>query len=182
MLPGVNTEEGLVLADNRVLVLIKKLALSSFLFTIILSGSTYGVCADANLASLLVLDEPSPAASLDTSESSVHLVLELVKAAVGAVDGLGQSTRWGLTTASLAGGQVLPEESVVQVTTTVEVDGRLEGNLGGDVLLGLSLLELLKRSVVVVDVGLVVGLVVNLHDLTGDRGLQSAIVVCNGGC
>ena len=182
MLPGVNTEEGLVLANNRVLVLIKKLALSSFLFTIILSGSTYGVCADANLASLLVLDEPSPAASLDTSESSVHLVLELVKAAVGAVDGLGQSTRWGLTTASLAGGQVLPEEGVVQVTTAVEVDRGLEGNLGRDVLLGLSLLELLNRSVVVVDIGLVVGLVVNLHDLTGDRGLQSAIVVCNGGC
>jgi hypothetical protein len=67
---------------------------------------------------------------------------------------------------------------VVQVTTAVEVDRRLQGNLGGDVTLGLSLLELLNGVVVVGDIGVVVVLVVDLHDLAGDGGLKGAIVVC----
>lgn len=127
---------------------------------------------------MLVLDEPSPATALDTSKSSVNLCLELVETAKGVVDGRSESTRRGLTTTSVLGGQVLPEESVVQVTTTVEVDGGLESNLSGNVALVLSLLELLNGGIVVVDVGVVVSLVVKLHDLTGDGRLQSTIVVC----
>lgn len=130
------------------------------------------------MAGTVVLDEPGPSTSLDTSESGVHLVLELVEAAVGVVDGRGESTRRGLTTASVLGSQVLPEERVVQVATTVEVDRGLEGNLGRNVALSLSLLELLNGSVVVVDVSLVVSLVVDLHDLTGDGGLEGTIVIC----
>lgn len=140
-------------------------------------ASTYSVCADANLASLLVLHKPGPAAALDAGQSSVHFVLELIEASVGGVNSLGQRTRWSLTTAGVLRGQVLPEERVVQVATTVEVDGGLEGDLGRDITLGLSLLELLKGIVVVGDIGVVVVLVVELHDLAGDGGLKSSIVV-----
>lgn len=66
------------------------------------------------------------------------------------------------------------------MATTVEVDGRLEGNLGGDIVLGLSLLDLLNSSIVVVDVGVVMALVVKLHDLAGDRGFQGTIIVWTG--
>ena len=155
MLPSINTEEGLVLADNGVLV---------------------GVGADADLASLLVLDEPGPATALNASKGSVELVLELIKAAVGAINGLGERARGRLTTTGALGGQVLPEEGVVEVTTTVEVDRRLQSDLCGDVILSLSFLELLKGVVVIGDIGVVVVLVMNLHDLAGDGGLKGAIV------
>lgn len=160
VLPGVNAEKGLVLANNGVLV---------------------GVSADTDLAGLLVLDEPGPAAALNTSQRGVELVLELVEATVGAIDGLSEGAGGGLTTAGALGSQVLPEKGVVQVTTAVEVDRRLQGNLGGDVTLGLSLLELLNGVVVVGDIGVVVVLVVDLHDLAGDGGLKGAIVVCDLG-
>lgn len=129
------------------------------------------------MASLLVLDEPSPAGTLNTSQSGVHLVLELAEAAVGVVDSLGKSTRWGLTTTGALGSQVLPKEAVVQVTTAVEVDGGLQVDLGSNVTLVLSLLQLLNGGVVAGDVGVVVVLVVQLHDLSVDSGLKGAIVV-----
>lgn len=143
-------------------------------------GSTDGVGPDADLSSALVLHEPGPAAALDASKGGVHLVLELVQAAIGAVDGLAKRSRGGLTTSSILGSQVLPEEAVVQVATAVEVDRRLEGNLGRNVTLGLGLLQLLKGGIVVVDVGLVMALVVELHDLAGDRGFQGSVVVFEG--
>jgi hypothetical protein len=172
VLPSINTEQRLKLANDGVLVLVG-----------VSNGSdsiphpTYSICADANLPGLLVLDEPSPSTALDAGESSVHLGLELAETTVGGVNGLGQSAGGGLATASTLGGQVLPEEGVVKVTTAVEVDGGLESNLGSDVTLVLGLLELLNGVVVVGDIGVVVVLVVNLHDLAGDGGLQSAVVV-----
>lgn len=138
---------------------------------------TYGVGADSNLSGLLVLHEPSPATALNASQSSVHLGLELADATVGGVNGLGQSTRRGLTTAGTLGGKVLPEESVVKVATTVEVDSGLESDLSSDVALSLSLLKLLKGVVVAGHIGVVVVLVVNLHDLARNGGLKSTIVV-----
>jgi hypothetical protein len=44
----------------------------------------------------------------------------------------------------------------------------------------LGLLELLNSVVVVGHIGVVVVLVVQLHDLSGDGGLKSAIIVCLG--
>lgn len=138
---------------------------------------TYSIGADADLSGLLVLHEPSPATALDASESSVHLGLELAETTVGGVNGLGQSTGRGLTTAGTLGGKVLPEESVVEVATAVEVDSGLQSDLSSDVALSLGLLQLLKGVVVAGHVGVVVVLVVNLHDLAGDGGLKGAIVV-----
>ena len=176
MLPGVNAKKRNELANDRVLVL-RRVSYRKHVRTRIY---TYSIGADANLTSVLVLDKPSPATSLDTGKSGVHLVLELIQATVGVVDSSSKSTGRRLTTTSALGSQVLPEEGVVQVATAVEVDSRLEGNLGSNIILGLSLLNLLNGSIVVVDVGLVVSLVVDLHDLAGDRGLKGAIVILDG--
>ena len=137
----------------------------------------YSISSDANLAGVLVLHEPSPATALNASKGSVHLGLEVTKATVGGVNGLGKGTRGQLTTTGALGSKVLPEEGVVKVTTAVEVDGGLKGDLGSNVALVLGFLELLNRVVVVGHVGVVVVLVVDLHDLAGDGGLQSTVVI-----
>lgn len=63
------------------------------------------------------------------------------------------------------------------MTTTVEIDQWLQSNLCGDILLGLSGLELLGGSVVAGDIGLMVLGVVELHDLARNGWLECAIVV-----
>jgi hypothetical protein len=59
-------------------------------------------------------------------------------------------------------------------TSAIEVDGGLQGDDGLGVVGGL---ELLQRLVEAGDVRLVVLLVVQLHDLAADGGLQGAVVV-----
>lgn len=177
MLPRVNTENRAELANDRVLVLVR---------------------LDADVARLDVLDQPCPATALDAREGSVELLLEPVEAAVAVVDGLGEGTRRRLTAALRLGCQVLPEEGVVDVTawtvvpsvmghsigeercflTSVEVDERLQGNLSGDIILGLGLGNLLREVVVRGHVGVVVVLVVELHDLAGHGRLERAVVIC----
>lgn len=128
MLPGVDAQQGLKVAGDRVLV---------------------GAGDEGEVAGGLVLDDPGPAGALDASEGSVGLLLEVLKGAEVLVDGsLWQHSlvsrmlrvredesykgKWvesyqelalGLTTTALAvGGEVLPEEGVVDVTTAVEVE------------------------------------------------------------
>lgn len=96
MLPRINTEDRTELANDRVLVLVR---------------------LDADVAGLDVLDQPSPTATLDASESGVELLLESVEAAVFVVDSLGEGARRRLAAALGLGCEVLPEESVVDVTT-----------------------------------------------------------------
>lgn len=81
------------------------------------------------------------------------------------------------TSAVFAWGKILPEERVVDVSTTMEIDQWLKGDLCGDVFLGLGSLELLGSCVEAVDICLVVILVVEFHDLAGDGGLKCAKVV-----
>lgn len=66
---------------------------------------------------------------------------------------------------------------MVEVTSSVEVDQGLKGNLGGNVGLGLSGRELFRSIVERVDVCVVVVFVVKLHDLAGDGRLESTIVI-----
>lgn len=80
------------------------------------------------------VSQPSPTGSLDGSSRSRELGLELVEATKVSVDGLLQGTVLQLSTTFADGSQVLPEEGVVDVTTTVELDGLLGGNLRLDVL------------------------------------------------
>lgn len=68
---------------------------------------------------------------------------------------------------------------MVDVSTPVEVDQWLQSNLCGDILLVLGGLELLGCGVEAVDVGLVMVLVVELHDLAGDGWFQRTVVVCH---
>lgn len=98
MLPSVNTEDGSELTNNGILVCV---------------GS------DLDGTGLGVLDQPSPAGALDAGQSGVELLLHRVEAAVVGFDGLGESTRWGLTTTLRLGSEVLPEERVVDVTACV---------------------------------------------------------------
>lgn len=183
VLPGVNAHEWLQVASDGVLV---------------------GTGDDAESARSLILDEPGPARALNAGEGSVGLLLEVVEGAEVLVNGsltgfyiisltayhkpryfrgrrkiTYQELALGLTTTTLAvGGEVLPEERVVDVATAVEVDERCLGSGSLGVALGLGLSEGLDCGVEAVDVGLVVLGVVELHDLARDVRLESAIIVC----
>lgn len=159
MLPGVDTQDGAELSDDRVLV---------------------GIRLDAHLAGLGILHQPRPAAPLDARERGVELLLEGIEAAVRVVDGGREGAGRGLAAALGRGREVLPEERVVDVTTAVEVDERLEGDLGGDVVLLLGFGDLLAEVVERGHVGVVVVLVVEFHDLAADGGLEGAIVIWKG--
>ena len=65
------------------------------------------------------------------------------------------------------------------MSTTMEIYDRLQGDLRRDILLLSRGLDLLRGSVEAVDVRLVVILVVEFHDLTGDGWLERAVIICN---
>jgi hypothetical protein len=157
VLPGIHTQDGPELSNDGVLV---------------------GIRLDAHAARLGVLDQPRPPASLDAGEGDVELLLERVQAAVRVVDGRCEGAGRGLAAALGGGREVLPEEGVVDVAAAVEVDEGLQGDLGGDVVLLLGLCDLLAEVVERGHVGVVVVLVVELHDLAADGGLEGAVVVC----
>jgi hypothetical protein len=60
----------------------------------------------------------------------------------------------------LARCQILPKQGMVDMSTTMEVNQRLESNLGRDILLRFGCLELFRGSVEAVNICLVVVLVV----------------------
>ena len=68
---------------------------------------------------------------------------------------------------------------MVHMSASVEVDEGLQCNGSSNVSLGRSGLDLLARSVKAVNVGLVMVLVMKLHDLTGDRGFERTVIICN---
>lgn len=65
MLPSINTQQRRVLSNNWVLV---------------------GICADLDLASLVVLDEPRPSTALNTSKGGVEFSLKGGEIAVAGLD------------------------------------------------------------------------------------------------
>ena len=162
MLPGINSDNGNVRTVDNVLV---------------------GLGNNLKSTSVLVLDNPGPAGALDTSKLGIDVANQVVEVAVVLRNGLAERrvSRGGLTTTLGLGGQVLPEETVVNVTTTVELDDIGELNLGLDITDGLGLLDLLNGGVVGVDISLVVLGVVDLVDLAGDEGLESTKVVIEVG-
>ena len=115
-----------------------------------------------------------PAGALDAERRGLELGPVGVERTEVVVDG-GLEVSGGLVAA--LGGQVLPEDRVVDVTTEVEREVLLQQV---DRVVGLtcaSLVELLQGRVQAVDVVLVVLGVVQLHDLARDVRVQSAIVV-----
>lgn len=115
----------------------------------------------------LVIAKPAPARALDGSSLGIHLLLEVLEAAKVSLDLVVEDTRGGNLDLSRAGGsKVLPEERVVNVTTTVELEGRLKGNSSLEVASSRGLLERLLSGVETVDVSLVVLGVVEIHNLS----------------
>lgn len=136
-----------------------------------------GASSNGNALSLLGVTEPAPPRTLDTGRLGRHLLLERLEAAELGVDGLAESAV-GLTAAAVVHGrEVGPEDGVVDVAAAVEAERRLQSDHLGVVFLVLRLGELLKSYVVVGHVCLVVLLVVELHDLARDYGLQCTKVV-----
>ena len=157
MLPCINTQDRPELSNNWVLV---------------------GVCLDTNRAGLSILDQPRPAASLNTRQCGVEFLLHGVEGAVVRVDSLGQGPRWWLAAAGVLGRQVLPEEGMVYVAAAVEVDEGLSCDLCLDVAFLNCLGHLLGLCVERCYVGVVMLAVVELHDLAADGRLERAVVVC----
>jgi len=127
-----------------------------------------------------VQSEPAPARSLDGRGGGVKLLLEGIEGTEVPGDGLTKGSIRQFAADSTVGtrlGQVLPEQGVVNVTTTIEFQSSLQGNslLGGG-----SFLVSLGRGVKGVDVGLMVLRVVKLHDLLRDVGLESIVLIRQG--
>lgn len=155
MLPSVNTDDGVV-RNERVLVL---------------GGD------NLKLGVLGVESEPAPAGALDGGNGSVEAGLQVVERAKVTLDGLLEGTVVELSTALLGRGKVLPEERVVDVTTTVEFDGTLELDLLANVVARDGRVVSLDGVVKVGNVKLVVLGVVDGHDLLGDGGLEGIVGV-----
>lgn len=155
MLPSVDTDDGVV-RDERVLVL---------------GGN------NLKLRVLGVESEPSPTRALDGGNSGVEAGLQVVERAKVTLNGLLEGTILELSTALFGRGKVLPEERVVDVTTTVELDGALKLDLLADIVAGDGLVVSLDGVVKVGDVKLMVLCVVDGHDLLGDGGLKGIVSV-----
>lgn len=127
---------------------------------------------------LRILHQPRPTRPLNPRERGIKLLLERIQAPIPIIDSLREGAGRGLAAALVGRGQVLPEEGVVDVAATVEVDEGLEGDLGGDVLLFFGFGHLGGEVVVGGYVGVVVVFVVELHDFAADGGLEGAVVIC----
>lgn len=113
--------------------------------------------------------------TLNASSGSVELLDEFIKGAKLLVNGRGQSALGKRSTTLTLGSQVLPEESVVDVSTTVELEGVLKGELLSQVIGLESTLKLLLSGIESIDIGLVVLGVVKLHDFSVNVGFKSLI-------
>lgn len=162
VLPSVNSNNGHIRSSHGVLV-----------------GSGDGLQSTV----LLVLDNPSPSGTLDTSQLGVDVANQSVQRSKAVLDGIVQSRSLlgGLSSTLALGGQVLPEQRVVNVTTAVEVDQRQQLNLSPHIARLLGTGKLLNCLVVRVDIGLVVLGVVELVNLARNKGLQSTKVVVQVG-
>lgn len=153
MLPGIDPQKRHVLPHDGILIRIR---------------------LHLHFARLLVLDEPRPSAPLDPRQLRVHHLLESVERSVTRVDSPLQRSRGLAAPTGPLGSQILPEERMVDMSAAVEVDEGLEGDgFRG----GAGGVEFFGGGVVGVDVGLVVVLVVQFHDLAGDGGFEGTVIV-----
>lgn len=144
MLPHVHAKNGYLTANNRILVLGR----------------------DNAQPPLLILDQPTPATPLDPQERGRKLLFEPLKASPDLGD-LGRKSRGSVNLGfgRPSRGEILPEESVVDVTAAVEANGGLQGDAGRDIGGGSGRGVDLEGGVEVGYVGLVMFAMVELHDL-----------------
>lgn len=120
-----------------------------------------------NSQALRILDQPAPATALEAEEGLRHGALETLQAAPYLRDlGHQGGSAIGLCISRASRSKVLPEKRVVDVTTTVELDSTLNGDLTGNVVGGSGDCLGLQGVVEVGDVGLVMLAMMELHDLT----------------
>lgn len=150
MLPHVNSDDGNLAANDGILVL-----------------------GGDNPQTVGILNEPTPTTAVDAKKSPVKSSLETVDTSPRLVDGFDEA--WGAVGVHIrrgGGGQVFPEERMVDVAAAVEPDSCLEGDLLGDVVGRRGSRVGLEGVVQVIDVGLVMLAVVQLHDLRRDTRLE----------
>ena len=123
---------------------------------------------------ILVFDEPHPSGPLDREGAGFEGSLEGVETAPAAGDCGVEGGRVGgdVVCAAGGGGERLPEQSVVDVSSRIEFDGGLQFELLDEVG-GVEGVGVRGEGVIQVgDVGLVVAVVVQVHDLPGDGGFE----------
>lgn len=152
MLPHVDAEDGQLASCGQILVL---------------------RCRDLESAADLGLDEPDPSRSLDRECGGLEGGLEGFEAAPSLQDVLMQLRRGRcqVRVPSRLWGEVFPEEGMVHVASSVEFDGRLQFELLDEVASGKGFGGVFQGLVEIGDVGLVMFVVVQVHDLPGNRGL-----------
>lgn len=150
MLPHVNAKDGDLPTDDRVLVL-----------------------GGDDAQRVPILDEPAPSGALDAHERAREAGLKGLRASPGGRDGGREGRSAGLHggDGAVGGGEVLPEEAVVDVASAVELDGGLQRNLVWDRCRRVPL----QRRIQVRDVRLVVLAVVQLHNLRRDGRLKRLV-------
>lgn len=121
--------------------------------------------------------QPTPSRPLDSRRLGVHLLLESLKPTEILLDlAFEFPTRLDLGLLTSRRCQIAPKQRMIDVTASVEFQGRLQGDdlLGGfgRSVTGLKLAQRFDRGVQAVHVGLMMLGVVKLHDLLGDRGFQ----------
>ena len=121
-----------------------------------------------------VIGQHAPAGALHAERVGVEGLLELLEAAEGLAEGVGQVAR-GL--AAAVGRHVLPEHRVVDVAAEVEGQVLLELVDGAQLALGGGFGQLLNGGVGTLHIGRVVLAVMEFHDLGRDMGGQRVVVV-----
>jgi len=132
------------------------------------------VCSGDNfkLAGGLVESKPPPATALDGGGLGVHSLLELLHGAEVADNSVLEVALFKGTSAGGTRSKVLPEQRVVDVSSTVELESSLQRDLRCDrVRLGVLLLGVVQTG----HIGLMMLRMVEGHDLLRDVRLQSVV-------
>ena len=138
----------------------------------------------------VVVAEPAPSWALNGNCPFGHLVNQIFIRPKLAVDLLGEGwLLWRVLSSSLAdGGEILPVDGVIDVSSQVEFDGLAEGGHFVVVEVGLGIwvyvsgtVKLFEGGVEIVDIGLVMFFVMDFEQFAADHWLQSRVAVLEVG-
>jgi len=155
MLPDINANDGIVRQEG-----------------VLIAGCSY-----LKLLGARVNAEPAPTRTLYRSRSRIELRLEIVKATESLNDGDLERAILENTAFSALGcrrSEVFPEERMVDVATTVELQRLLQCN---PLLRGLGLSIRSFGGVEGINIGLMMLRVMKRHDLPADVGFERIVVV-----
>ena len=124
---------------------------------------------------LFIVCEPSPTRSLDSGGVGTEVSDKIIDGSKGLTDGLMERrSLFGKNSSSASNrSEVLPEELVVEVTTSVEFDSLGEVDVLGVIPRLKSTSGLLEESIEIINISLVMLTVVVLHEVLGNDGLEA---------